>query len=439
MTSFQRRPVLWILIGVGLVILVAALTLASEKATAIVSGPGFRQMIDKETSKGLKFEAHYQPLSRVGLLGLHTDSFLGDHGRKTIVSIQANDISGWFNPFGIGLRRWQLDDLHIKAGTVWLQKTEATPGEPKGPPPIPWWAIFWPYRVHLEDIKVDDATVLFKLQDKESGLYHIFLEITPNGRDFEYDGRGGVFKTPMTPALNLEHVHLLIRKPRLYCPIFVLGDDPDHPEEQMSVTGDAGLQDDKSMHVNAKIQSLSVSPWLPENLRAHVLGRMSGDVDYHSTGTGLETAQASGSIAIADGVLHQLPALEQYFKSTGSPDPGDLHLQTCQSDVRWEQGAIMAENLQIECPGVFRLTGHFNIAKDKTLTGELRLGLTDAYLTWLPSAKTTIFTIDDGDYHTTVIELSGTLQKPHQDLSARVLKQVEKSPLVAAKLFFNSL
>ena len=70
------------------------------------------------------------------------------------------------------------------------RKTDAKPGEPKGPPPIPWWAIFWPYRVQLEDVKCDDADVLFKLQEKESGIYHTFLEITPNGHDFEYDGKG---------------------------------------------------------------------------------------------------------------------------------------------------------------------------------------------------------------------------------------------------------
>ena len=429
----------WLVLLAIIVVGVIALVVANPMATSLIDGPKFREMLEKETSKGMKFEAHYAPLSRVGLLGIHADTFHGDNGQKTIVSMQANDIDGWFNPLGIGLRRWQIDDLHIKSGTVWLQKTNPKPGEPKGPAPIPWSALFWPYRVYMQDVKVDDALVLFKLQDKESGLYHIFLEITPNGRDFEYDGKGGTFKTPMTPSLNLEHVHLLIRKPRLYCPTFVLGDDPAHPEQQMSITGDAGLQDDRSIHIKTTIDSLAVSPWLPENLRSHILGRMSGQLEYHSTGTGLETASGNGSISIADAVVHDLPAIRQFAKTTGSPDPGDLHLQVCQTDIRYDKGAITAENLKVSCQGVFKLEGTIAISKDKELSGQVRLGLTETYLHWLPTATTAIFTDDEGSYHTTTVQISGTLKKPHQDLSARIVKEIERSPLVAVKLFFNTL
>ncbi len=243
----------------------------------------------------------------------------------------------------------------------------------------------------------------------------------------------------MSPELHLQHVHLLIRKPRLYCPVFVLGDDPAHPEERLSLTGEAGLQDDRSIRLAAKIESLAVSPWLPEKLRAHVRGQMSGKLDYQSTGTGLETAQANGSIAVTDGVIHALPAIEQYVKSTGSPDPGDLHLQVCQTDIRWEKGAVTAENFQMEAKGVFRIAGHVTIATDKTLSGGIPGRPDRSLFEWLPTARTAIFTENEGDYRTTTVRLSGTLQKPRQDLSARVLKEISKSPLVAVKLFFNSL
>ena len=426
-------------IAVVLVVLALALYVGNEKATSFINGDGFRQMLDKATSKGMKFDAHYAPLRRVGLFTMATDSFHGDKGTKTIVSMDAQGITGTFNFLGIGLRHWEVDHLHINSGTVWLQKTQGTPGAPKGAPPIPWTALFWPYRLEMEDVKVDDAKVLFKLQDKESGLYHIFLEITPNGRDFEYDGKGGTFKTPMTPELNLEHVHLLIRKPRLYCPVFILGDDPAHPEHQMSITGDAGLQDDKSIQVHAKIDSLAVAPWLGEKMRSHVEGRMSGHLDYHSTGTGLESASGTGNISIADAVLRDLPIVKEYVKITASPDPGPLHLRVCQSDVKWEQGAISAENLQAECPGVFELSGEVHISKDKALSGTLHLGLTDPYLKWLPTARSAIFTKTDGDYRVAIVQLSGDMKKPQQDLTPRILKELGKSPFSALKLLFNAL
>ena len=77
-----------------------------------------------------------------------------------------------------------------------------------------------------------------------------------------------------------------------------------------------------------------------------------------------------------------------------------------------------------------------SIAKDQTLSGNLELGLTDTYLHWLPTAHQ-VFTRDEGPYHFGIIHLSGTAQKPEQDLSQRLAKEVEKSPLLTLKLFFN--
>ncbi|HEY0258157.1 MAG TPA: hypothetical protein VGC39_11985, partial [Candidatus Methylacidiphilales bacterium] len=384
---------------------------------------------------GLKLDGQYSPLTRVGLLGMKGDLFTGTNGQKTIVSLDCHEISGWFNPLGIAFHRWQMDDLHVKWGTVVLQKTEAVPGEkPKG---MPWWEIFWPYRVHLEDVKVDDACALWKLKDQDSGIYHAFLEITPNGHDFEYDARGGDFKTPLTPPLKLSHLHMLIRKPRLYCDELLLGEDATQSGGQVRISGDAGLQEDRSIKLAVDLTSLKIAPWLPENLRGHVLGHFSGHLDYASTGSSLDTASGDGHFDVADAVLHQLPPLQHYITLTGSPDPGDLPLKVCQTDVTLKEGAITAENLQIESPGVFRVRGTIEVAKDKTLSGSLTLGLTDPYLKWLPNARQTIFTQDDGDYRVTTIELSGTLEHPKEDLSPRVMAQIQKSPGTELKLFFN--
>jgi hypothetical protein len=424
-------------LGAAFVVFVAAAFLANGPITNWVEGPSFADLLNRETSKGLKFTAAYGPVHRVGIFGLHADSFAGTNGYKTIVSIDAKDISGTFNPLGVALRRWEIDSLHIQSGSVMLQKTEATPGASKGVPWPPWWALFWPYRVHLADVKVDDANILWKLRDQESGIYHTFFEITPNGRDFEYDAKGGDFKTPFSPTLQVERAHVLIRKPRLYCSEFILGDDPAHPEKGLRMEGDAGLQDDRSMHLKLDLASLKVSPWLPEKLRGHVEGEASGHFDYTSSGTGLETGKGSGKVTIADGALHELAAVHQYVVITGSPDPGDLALKVCQADVRWEAGAITAENIEVESDGVFRLTGTLTIAADKTLSGQVELGLTDAYLKWLPTARTAIFTRDEGPYHFTTIHFSGTTQKPVQDLSPRVANEVSKSPMLALKLFFN--
>ncbi len=409
------------------------------RATPWIESPKFQDLLNRETSKGLKLTANYSPLYRIGQLGMYADSFSGTTGQEAIVTLDAHHISGTFNPLGFFLQRWEIDSGHIDYGTVMLQQTQPTPGAPKGVPWRPWWGYFWPYRVHLKDIKVDDANILMKIKAKDAGIYDTQLDMKANGLDFEYDAVTGQFKTPVTPALNVIHAHMLVRKPRLYCSEFKLGEDAAHPEHYLRLEGDAGLQDDRSMKLKIDLAGLKVAPWLPEKIRPHVAGEMNGHFDYSSTGLGLETGTGSGTIAIVDGVLRGLPQIKQFVTLTDSPDPGNMALKVCQADVSWKAGAMSAENLEVECEGVFRLTGTITIAADQTLSGQVELGLTDPYLKWLPTAKSAIFTRDEGPYHFTTIHFSGTAQKPVQDLAPRIMTEVGKSPTLALKLFFNQV
>lgn len=429
------------LIGEALMVLTlgAAFPILNGRITTWVDSPGFLVMLNRETSKGLKLEGHYSSIHRVGWLGMQANSFTGTNGLKTIVSLQANAISVMFNPWGTVLRRWEIDSIHIKSGSVMLQKTKVSVNVEKQFPSPPWWALFWPDRFYLTDVRVDDANILWRLRNKESGIYHTFLEITPKGRDFEYDARGGELKTPVTPNLEVQYAHVLVRKPRLYCSEFLLGDDTAHPERRLRAQGDAGLEEDRSIHLQVDLTALRVSPWMPEKLRHHVRGLVSGHLEYASLDTGLDTATGHGHLTVANGVLYGLAIVHRYVTLTGSPDPGDMALKVFQADVRWREGAITVENLKMECEGVFRLEGTITISKDQALGGEIELGLTDPYLQWLPTATQTIFTRDEGPYYFTTVHLSGTVDDPEQDLSSRLAKEAEKSPMVELKLFFNQV
>jgi hypothetical protein len=424
--------------GVILIVVLAAAWAGNRFLTSAVEGPKFRASLEKETAKGMHFEsAQYAPFVRTGLFSVRSDSGEGNKGFKTIESLRGEDVSGAFNPLGVFLRRWQMQYLHFTHGVVRIQKTEGDPNA-KPPPGLPWYLFFWPDHVYLKDVTCDHADVLFKLKDQDSGIHDTFLEITPNGRDFEYDARGGTFTTPDTPRLNIEHIHLLVRKPRLDCQALVLGDDPAHPGEQVSVTGEAGLQQDRGIKVKADFTSLQVAPWAPEKLRPHLRGQFNGHLEYQSTGTGLETATAQGHLALANGVISNLKAIRIYIAATKSPDPGDIPLDVCETDVALDQGAVKLDKVTIESHGIFRMSGNLRVAKDKTLSGEMELGLTDEYLRWLPALEKDIFTRQDGPYHFTTIHLSGTSAKPQQDLSSRLTSELARHPFVALKLFFNS-
>ena len=165
---------------------------------------------------------------------------------------------------------------------------------------------------------------------------------------------------------------------------------------------------------------------------------MSGQLDYKSTGTGVETATGHGNLAVDGLVLHELPAIRALIKATAGPDPGDVKIQTCQTDVSYDQGAFKAENLKVESQGIFEANGTLTLSRDKQVGGAIKLGFTSAYLKWLPTAETAIFTEKDGDYHVTTVHFWGDIKKPKQDLSPRIMKELEHHPLAAVSLFFNT-
>ena len=422
--------------GSALLLLSIVVLVGNHFATRFLESERFRGLLNRETSKGLKLQANYAPLRRVGLLGIAADDFRGIAGNRTIVSMQAEGITGQFDPLGLALRRWQIDAIRIRQGTVKLQKTEPIPGAPKGPTPIPWTALFWPYRVYLQDVQVSAANVLFQVKGREAGVYQTFLEITPNGRDFEYDARGGELRTPLSPTLVVQHLHLLIRKPRLYCPEMVLADATGH---LLQIEGDAGLQDDRSMQLHADSHDLALAPWLPDSIRRYVRGTVQGHIDYQNAGVALSTAEMQGRCALDQLALINYPLMRKAMEITASPNSGaNLPIDICQMSFTTQDGVTTIQHILVQSKGIFRVEGSFRVAQDQHLAGELALGLSAPYLNWLPRARETIFNERRGEYHFTQVHLGGTVQHPKEDLSGRVLHQVETSPLTAVKLFFRS-
>jgi hypothetical protein len=57
----------------------------------------------------------------------------------------------------------------------------------------------------------------------------------------------------------------------------------------------------------------------------------------------------------------------------------------------------------------------------------VQLGVFPEYLEWLPHAEE-VFTRERGGYRWTTVHLSGTPDKPGQDLSPRLLETLKESP-----------
>jgi hypothetical protein len=435
---FGRR---WLLaisaVGFLVVVMAAAIGWLNPRLTRYVEGDSFRHALEMETAKGLHFEAgQYAPIYRIGFLAAETAQFRAAKGRKTLTDIDAHDITVKFNPWGVFLRRWQLDDVHIQSGEAGIQTYEPKP-EPS--PAKPWFAIFLPNRVYLKQVRSEPADVTWRFLGEKGGFFGTRLLITPNGRDFEYRATGGTFKLALVPDLQLRTTHLYVNHDvmKIYNLDLVSTGENASVAGTIHAHGEAQLKGNKSIQADANFASLPLSQWASGSWKNHVSGTASGEVHYRSENMQAESSSGHASLRVDGGRIVRLPFLEKLATITGKRSLETLALDACALDLDWRYPHIELKNIAFEDKGKLRIEGAISL-QQSALSGALRLGVAREYLVWLPRPDE-IFPHEEGGYLWTTIHLSGTLQEPKQDLSPRIAEELKESPEAALGIFFRAV
>ena len=411
---------------------VVALPLANRKLTDYIESDAFRRELDKQTSKGLHFEGEYQAIRRTGPLTARTEGFKGRNGVKAFKTLSTGEVDAKFDPWGIFLRRWELEYIHIPSGKAEIQTYEP---KPEDKPPKPWYAIFLPERVHLNKVVCDSADVTWQLRGRKAGFFGTQLLVTPYGRDFEYRAEGGVMKTGIAPDLTLHQLHLLITKELLT--LYDLELAPGAKSAgRIRVNGWAGMKNDKSVSAEMNFSEIPVDPWIPEAWARVIKGRASGDVAWRGSDMTMEGSSGWGEVRLEGGRVAGARLLEDVASLIGKPIE-QVNLSRFSLGFEWKYPRVQIKQVDIEGKGIFRLQGTATISKKK-LSGELQLGITPAYLEWLPKAQR-IFTRQRDGYLWTTVQLGGTMDDPQEDLSARVAELLKKSPAAALGLFIRGI
>ena len=415
-----------IAIAVGIALFVSPLL------SRYVEGDAFRVAMEQETAKGLHFpRARYAPIRRTGALTAQSESFEANEGQKAMKSLVARGITAKFDPWGLFLRQWRLDNVSVQSGDVDIQIYEA---HPEAVPPKPWFAIFLPNRVYLKKIQSEQANITWRLRGERAGFFGTQLLITPNGRDFEYVATGGRLKMAPFPDLDLRRTHLLITKTLLTLYDLDLACDS-HTDESIRVQGHAGLGQDRSIDAKANFTSVPVRQWLPADWKGRLTGSAFGDVHYAAKDPKLDSSSGEGSLRIQNGRVDNVPLLNKLAELSRKKSFERLDLTECSLGFVWNYPEIDIKDLAIEEKSKFRIEGEISI-KRRLLRGTIKLGLTREYLDWLPNPEE-VFSRRSSGYLWTDVHLSGTIDEPRQDLSQRIIELFKESPGAYLSLMFR--
>ncbi|HEX3420879.1 MAG TPA: hypothetical protein VHT01_06600 [Candidatus Udaeobacter sp.] len=430
----RKLPILAIAIGIFFLLAVAAVVAVffSPLLTRYVESEVFRVAMEEETAKGLHFpRARYAPIRRTGALTAQSESFNADEGQKAMKSLDAHGITAKFDPWGVCLRQWRLDDVHVQSGDVEIQIYQA---HPEAVTPKPWFAIFLPNRVYLEKIQSEQANITWRLRGERAGFFGTRLLITPNGRDFDYVATGGRLKMAPVPELELRRTHLLITKTLLTLYDLDLASDS-HTDESIRVQGHAGLGQDKSIDAKANFNAVPIRQWLPADWKGRLTGSALGDIHYAAKDPKLESSSGEGSLRIQNGRVDDVPLLNKLAELARKKSFERLDLNECSLGFAWQYPEIDIKNIAIEEKGKFRIEGEISV-KRRLLRGTIKLGLAREYLDWLPNPEE-VFSRRSSGYLWTDVHLSGTIDEPRQDLSQRVIELFKESPGAYLNLMFR--
>ena len=428
----RRRTTLAVVLAVIILAVAGVVALLNPRLTRYVESDAFRAELEKQTAKGLHFPAgKYSPIHRTGFFSAASDGFQARNGRKAMTSLNAHGITARFDPLGVFLRRWQLDEVHIDGGEVGIQTYEPKP-EPS--PSKPWYHIFLPDRVYLRRVWSEPADVTWRLRNEKGGFFGTRLLITPYGRDFEYRATGGTMKGPLIPDLPLRHTHLLITKTllTLYELDLAAGRNGDG---FIRAEGTAGTREDKSVDFKLKFEKLPLREWMPGSWRDYVNGSAAGDVHWRGPNPKLESSQVNASLRVSEGRVSGLPFLHTLGNITGKKSIEQLTLNECTAELAWKSPLVEIKSIAVEDKGKFRIEGAISI-REKSLGGAIRLGLAREYLEWLPHPEE-VFPTDKAGYLWTTVHLSGTIDQPGQDLSPRIIEALKESPGAFLQLMFR--
>jgi hypothetical protein len=407
----------------------------SPRLTNYIESDKFHAEMEKETAKGLHFpDAHFAPIKRTGMWTAESAGFDADKGWKALRSIEARGISAKFNPWGIFLRRWQLDYVNIQRGKVEIQVYEPK-SEPKAA--RPWYALFLPDRVYLKRVEsIEPIDVTWEFRDKRAGFFATHLLITPHGRDFEYQARGGELRMSPLPNLRLQHTHLLITKTLLT--LYHLDLQPETGATgKIHAEGRAGTRDDKSVDFTINLDRMPLEQLLPNEWNRHIKGEVTSQVHWQGENPRLEKSGGDIALTVENGRIAALPFMKKLAALSGEKELENLRLNECRFDLAWNYPRFDLKNLRIEDKGKICAEGSLSL-QNKSLGGAIELGVAPRLLNWLPKREE-IFPKEHDGYLWTTVHFSGTIDAPEQDLSPRLVEAIKDSPGTAFGILFRGL
>ena len=429
----------WLGITLGLVLLLAvgAVVAVSVWTKQYLRSPAFRELIGVKTGDAFKARASYAPLTWSGSSVFSDSLDAAGHSDSPLESLQASQIRAEVNWRAIFEGAWRVDRIDaLRLDATFRPATDKEMATPQhSPPPPPPKGFLWlPQRFELGEANVAQSRIVFRnaAGAEAISLKDGALQIRPEGDGWVFSGRGGSLNLPKVPQLAIESFRSRLQNGILYLT---------NSDLRLGATGKisaSGTFADES-RLLLEWSEVDVAPFLDPNWRARLSGTISGNATLEWPETGLTAGKASGRFVLTNGLLQDVGTLNEIATFTGAPQFKRMPVQEFSADFTWTRQSLILTNIIAESKGLLRLEGKCTVMADGTLDSALRVGVTPQTLQWIPGSRERVFTRADKGYLWTDMRVTGTITRPQEDLSIRLVNAMKDETIDTGVRVIESL
>ena len=358
--------------------------------------------------------------------------------------LEARDVRAMVNAGAIWDRVWQVDEVKVARFTADLSSpgpdtaapaTVAEKAETGGGGGI--FSSLLPNRTQVKGITVDEAGFTWKGAEHSASASGIALRVKPSeGHEFYLaSGSGGTLDLSLLPdtRVELRSIEASLQGDEITLEeLSAEAAGADVTAEGTVTTGEQPFLD-----LSGTISGLDLARVAPENWLKSLHGKVGGEVRVTGDPRSFDHLAWSGTANLRDGLLEGLPLLHVIARKTRNESFTRLVLKEARTNfTRSPDGGWLIDKMTFDAPGLLRLKGHVACAANRTLEGELLLGIVPGTLRYLAGAEQQVFlpldqliitqrertliTADDAGLLWTRLKLRGTLDDPREDLADRL-------------------
>ncbi|MCX6969599.1 MAG: hypothetical protein NTV93_05505 [Verrucomicrobia bacterium] len=400
--------ILWISAGILLAVIVAAFVGSSLWIGSYVRGDAFRATIAAATGAAFDSTAGFDTLRWTGSSVYSESATLKGNPGGALSRMEARQLRAEVNWRAAFTGVWRVDEISIsRLDGEWgpaeksSRSAEVKPTDnSKSPAGI---SALLPHRFELGVLKIGAANLaLGGVRIADSAV-----TIKPDGAGWLFQGSGGELRLPWVPAPGITGFRVREQGGDYYLTEgnFHLGQSG-----KISASGDST----GGGRLQVTWEGVKTSDVLTGEWRKRLDGVLSGNAIITLPD------RATGSFQLRDGRLENVPLQATVADFTGNPSFRRMPLQEVSGDFTYERGILQIRNFSAESKGLLRIEGAATLGQRGALEGHFQIGVSAQTLQWLPGSRERVFTTARNGYVWTELTVGGTLEKPTENLSARL-------------------